>query len=146
MRGMDTLQERIKDAAWRAKSSQADIAAHLGVTRSTVNQWFIGRVKRIGAEHIGPVAAFLGVCEAWLNDGVGPRYPTTAYKAETPPEEKMAVAEPVRPYSTAALTPLQTEALRLGSSPDVLAKLTNAEVAQLLAVLTRAEERGDTPA
>ncbi|MEH6460644.1 LexA family transcriptional regulator [Chitinimonas sp. JJ19] len=72
---MRTLSERMQAAADAAKVSQADIARHLGVSRSTVNQWFNGRAHSLSADYGARAATFLNVNALWLSSGKGPMRP-----------------------------------------------------------------------
>ncbi|QDQ28218.1 LexA family transcriptional regulator [Chitinimonas arctica] len=66
---MRTLSERLLYAIEQAGVTQADLARHLGVPRSTVNQWFSGRSKNLSAMYGARAAAYLGVDPLWLASG-----------------------------------------------------------------------------
>lgn len=60
---------RIKMARLRSNMEQKQLAELLGVNEKSVSNWEIGLYSP--HRHIGPLAAALGVSEAWLWQGAG---------------------------------------------------------------------------
>lgn len=68
---MSNFRERLQQAAEYAGSgtTQAAIAAALGLNRQTVNRWFLG--GEISAENLLDISSKWGVRLEWLRDGDG---------------------------------------------------------------------------
>jgi SOS-response transcriptional repressor LexA len=71
---MRTLAERLRAALDEIGASQADLARACGVKSPSVSAWLSGETKALKADSLVKAAAFLGVHEAWLNEGKGPRH------------------------------------------------------------------------
>ncbi|MFC4158258.1 helix-turn-helix domain-containing protein [Chitinimonas lacunae] len=66
--GTSSVCERLDEALQNAGITQAELARHLGVTRSTVSYWISGRT-RVPAERIDEVAQILHCDPVWLLSG-----------------------------------------------------------------------------
>lgn len=72
---MNELKDRIAWALEQAGRQQFELADHLKISRSSVNQWVSGLTKEITPKHLFRVARYLGVTAEWLGSGVGARTP-----------------------------------------------------------------------
>jgi transcriptional regulator with XRE-family HTH domain len=68
-----TLADRLTDAMRVAGLSASDLARKCKVSPAAVTKWLDGRTKRLSADNIASAAKALGVFEAWLRTGKGPR-------------------------------------------------------------------------
>lgn len=72
---MNTLQDRIREAAAEARISQSELARRLGLTRGAVSFWFTGTTKELAGDNLVAAAQVLGVNPTWLGTGRGPKSP-----------------------------------------------------------------------
>ncbi|MGN5762763.1 XRE family transcriptional regulator [Acinetobacter calcoaceticus] len=63
------LKDRLKEARKRAKKSQKDVVAAVGITQSALSQLETGLVN--SSSHLPSIAKFLGVDAYWLQTGEG---------------------------------------------------------------------------
>ncbi|OEC90980.1 LexA family protein, partial [Acinetobacter sp. YK3] len=63
------LKDRLKEARKRAKKSQKDVVAAVGITQSALSQLETGLVS--SSSHLPSIAKFLGVDAYWLQTGEG---------------------------------------------------------------------------
>lgn len=68
------IGDRIKSARLDAKMNQPQLAACIGVTKSTVAQWENGDIKSLKGENVLKAADCLGVAAEWLQYGTGPKH------------------------------------------------------------------------
>jgi len=68
---MSNLQERLVQAAEKAKATQKEIAAAAGVTEAAVSKLFNGKSKEIKAAHVFKIARKCKVDPEWLATGRG---------------------------------------------------------------------------
>lgn len=71
-----TLQDRltIALAALTYPLSQSQIAAHLGISTTSVSLWFHDKTKYIKSQYLFPLARLLNVNAEWLALGTSPMY------------------------------------------------------------------------
>ncbi|MFC4161996.1 hypothetical protein [Chitinimonas lacunae] len=129
---LDTLRGRLVAALRYTGSTKVDLGAATGTAPSSVHIWVTKDDAEIGVQRAIRAADFLGVNVRWLALGEGPIFPC---------REGGASSDKATTINLGTISPLHAEAQRLGASAEVLSQLTNAEVAQLLAVLTKGEER-----
>jgi len=67
------LKDRLKEARKRAKKSQKDVVAAVGITQSALSQLETGLVS--SSSHLPSIAKFLGVDAYWLQTGEGQAEP-----------------------------------------------------------------------
>lgn len=91
-----TLGERVKAALQGPpKRTQRALAAAVGISPVSVNDWVSDRTKTIEGANLLKAAAFLGVSPKWLAEGKGPMRPTDgACDPPTPPETVPITLEP----------------------------------------------------
>lgn len=86
---MNTFSERIAYAAQQAGKSRAELARHLGMSKTNMSYWWTGRAKNPTASAVAAAAQYLGVTVDWLARGSGPmreqEQRATASTGETPP-------------------------------------------------------------
>lgn len=70
---MSTLSERIREALVESGVTQADLVRATGAKAASVSNWVGGRTKNLKGENLVAAAQLLGVEEAWLASGVGPK-------------------------------------------------------------------------
>lgn len=70
---MTTLAERLKKRIAEVGVTQAQLARHTGAKEPSVTKWLNGQTKNLKGKNLVKAAEFLGVSEAWLADGVGPK-------------------------------------------------------------------------
>lgn len=70
---MGTLEKRIRERAAELGVTQAEIARATGAKEPSVHKWFSGATKNLKGRNLVKAAEFLGVSEAWLADGAGPK-------------------------------------------------------------------------
>jgi phage repressor protein C with HTH and peptisase S24 domain len=71
---MKTLAERVRSALDEKGATQAELARAAGVKSPSVSNWLSGETKQLKGPSLVKAAAFLGVNEAWLSEGKGPRH------------------------------------------------------------------------
>jgi len=69
LRSIEMLKDRLKEARKRAKKSQKDVVAAVGITQSALSQLETGLVS--SSSHLPSIAKFLGVDAYWLQTGEG---------------------------------------------------------------------------
>lgn len=89
---MKTLRERLRSALDEKGATQADLARAAGVKSPSVSNWLSGETKQLKGTSLVKAAAFLGVHEAWLNEGKGPRHLKEAGPALEPVEAELEPA------------------------------------------------------
>ncbi|MBJ8417114.1 LexA family protein [Acinetobacter courvalinii] len=67
------LKDRLKEARKRAKKSQKDVVAAVGITQSALSQLETGLVS--SSSHLPSIAKYLGVDAYWLQTGQGQAEP-----------------------------------------------------------------------
>ncbi|VXA53950.1 conserved hypothetical protein [Acinetobacter proteolyticus] len=67
------LKDRLKEARKKAKKSQKDVVAAVGITQSALSQLETGLVS--SSSHLPSIANFLGVDAYWLQTGLGSATP-----------------------------------------------------------------------
>ncbi|WP_038344350.1 LexA family protein [Acinetobacter sp. A47] len=70
------LKDRLKEARKRAKKSQKDVVAAVGITQSALSQLETGLVS--SSSHLPSIAKFLGVDAYWLQTGQGRAEPDSS--------------------------------------------------------------------
>lgn len=70
---MGTLAQRLKERTAELGVTQAQLARATGAKEPSVHKWFSGATKNLKGKNLVKAAEFLGVSEAWLADGVGPK-------------------------------------------------------------------------
>jgi SOS-response transcriptional repressor LexA len=73
LRSIEMLKDRLKEARKRAKKSQKDVVAAVGITQSALSQLETGLVS--SSSHLPSIAKFLGVDAYWLQTGEGQAEP-----------------------------------------------------------------------
>ena len=89
---MKTLAERVRAALDEKGASQADLARAAGVKSPSVSSWLSGETKQLKGPSLVKAAAFLGVSEAWLSEGKGPRRLAERAKQEDEAEAELEPA------------------------------------------------------
>jgi len=79
---MDTQGKRLKHARELRGVTQADLARHLGVSRTATSQWELGAIAGIEAGKLLKIAKFLRVTPDWLVNGEGEMETTKALKGD----------------------------------------------------------------
>lgn len=70
---MSTLAERLRERATLLGVTQAQLARATGAKEPSVSKWFSGETKNLKGKNLVLAAQLLGVNEAWLADGAGPK-------------------------------------------------------------------------
>lgn len=70
---MTTLAQRMKEALEDAGAIPADLARACKITPTSVSNWLSGETKSLKASTAMRAAEFLGVNQAWLAEGRGPK-------------------------------------------------------------------------
>jgi len=116
---IQTLGERVKAALQGPpKRTQRALAAAVGISPVSVNDWVYDRTKTIEGAHLLRAASFLGVSPKWLAEGKGPMRASGADTAA------LEVDEPV--LSVATALPVVLDAMRTAPAA------ARAELAQVL--------------
>lgn len=71
------LKDRVRSALERVGAKQADLAAYVGISRSSVSDWLDGSTKSLEGRNLLLAAKFLQVSPEWLANGNSP-LPTLA--------------------------------------------------------------------
>lgn len=86
------LKDRLKEARKRAKKSQKDVVAAVGITQSALSQLETGLVS--SSSHLPSIAKYLGVDAYWLQTGQGQADPDPSQSEHainiSPVQAKMA--------------------------------------------------------
>lgn len=69
---MDTLGERIRYARERAGLDQAGLAKLVGVSKSAVNQWELGKTKNLRLDNLFKLERATGFAAMWIGVAEGP--------------------------------------------------------------------------
>lgn len=120
-----TLGERVKTALQGPpKRTQRALAAAVGISPVSVNDWVSDRTKTIEGSNLLKAAGFLGVSAKWLAEGKGPMRPTDG-ASDLPPAPDPDPA----PITLEQALPVTLEALRQ------VPAASRAELAQVLGLL-----------
>lgn len=86
MARLTPLQNRLQSALTKSRLRKAALARRVGVSRSSVSDWFSGKTKALEGQNLTKAAEALGVDPHWLATGQQPqraKEPTAAYGMAT---------------------------------------------------------------
>lgn len=96
---MPSLADRLRERMQETGITQAEIARACGIRPPSVNAWLSGETKNLKGKNLVITARLLGVNDAWLADGIGPKErsattwpfsaPYSAYEALDESQKKM---------------------------------------------------------